>query len=184
MRRPVIVLIFVASLLPVRSVWAQDAGSIGVTMGYPASVGVFWHVTERVALRPEISFFGSSTDTDALSPSGIDTSADGHTVLVGVSVPLFVAKWDTLRAYVVPRYAYSHTGSSSSSTVPAVDFETKTRGHLGSVSVGAHQMLGQRFAVYGELGWSYERLTTEATSVTVRSRGFGTRSGVGVVVYF
>ena len=33
---------------------AQDTPKLGVTMGYP-SIGVIWHVTDGVALRPEVS---------------------------------------------------------------------------------------------------------------------------------
>ena len=49
---------------------------------------------------------------------------------------------------------------------------------------GAQHTLGDRFAIYGELGLAYERGTTEITTSELRRRAFGTRSGVGVVLYF
>ena len=33
---------------------AQDNPRVGLTMGYPTSIGVLWHVTDRIAIRPEI----------------------------------------------------------------------------------------------------------------------------------
>src|SRR5262245_39148814 len=97
--------LLIASLLCARSVSAQDAGSVGVTMGYPGSVGVLWNVTEGVALRPELSFSHLSTDTET-SPLGVVASNDGNTVSAGLSALFYVAKWDMLRIYLVPRYAY------------------------------------------------------------------------------
>ncbi len=32
--------------------YAQDDPRVGLTMGYPTSVGVLWHVTDRIAIRP------------------------------------------------------------------------------------------------------------------------------------
>ena len=86
MRRslPVFVLI-VCSLLCVGTASAQDTRSFGVTMGYPASIGVLWHVNDRVAVRPEFAFDFFSSDTETSSPIGGDSSQDGHTLSVGIS---------------------------------------------------------------------------------------------------
>jgi hypothetical protein len=50
------------------------------------------------------------------------------------------------------------------------------------VSFGAQHALGERFAIFGELGLVYERARTDVTTTELRRRSFGTRSGV--VVYF
>ena len=47
---------------------AQGAGKTGVTMGYPASIGVIWHASDKVAIRPELSLIGGSR---VLSPAGL-----------------------------------------------------------------------------------------------------------------
>jgi hypothetical protein len=94
-------------------------------MGYPASSGVLWHVTEGVAVRPEFAFDFFSSETGNSSPIGGDSSSDGHAVSAGIGSPL-----------------------------------------------------------YGELGLVYGRGTTEITTSELRRRAFGTRSGVGVVLYF
>jgi opacity protein-like surface antigen len=184
MRRSLTVfLLFLCSLLCVRSASAQEPRSFGVTMGYPASIGVLWHVTEGVAVRPEFSFDFFSSESENSSPFGGDSSSDGHAVSVGVSALFYVARWDMTRAYVVPRYSYSRTTTTIEGPF-AVLGDSTGNAHEVSVSFGAQHTLGDRFAIYGELGLAYERGTTEITTSELRRRTFGTRSGVGVVVYF
>jgi hypothetical protein len=154
-------------------------------MGYPASIGVLWHVNERMAIRPELSFdfFSSETENETTLPIDPDTSQDGHSVSVGLSALFYVSRWDMTRAYVVPRYAYLHTSSSIEGPFDIIR-DSSGRAHDVSVSFGAQHTLGERFAIYGELGLAFERVTTEVSTSELRRTGFGTRSGVGVVVYF
>lgn len=182
-RNPIAFMLFVCSLLCVRTASAQDTRSFGVTMGYPASVGVLWHVNEGVAIRPEFAFDFFSSESDNTSPIGGDSSQDGHSVSVGLSALFYLARWDMTRAYVVPRYAYSHTSSTIEGPFTTAR-DSSGHAHDVSVSFGAHHTLGDRFAIYGELGLAYERATTEITTSELRRSTFGTRSGVGVVVYF
>jgi opacity protein-like surface antigen len=174
--------LFLFSALCIRSASAQDARPFGVTMGYPASVGILWHVTDGVAVRPEFSFTHFSTETENASPIGVDTSSDGNGVSVGLSALFYLARWDMTRAYVVPRYAYSRNTATIEG--PLTGLEQTSNGHAFGVSIGAQHGLGERFAIYGELGLAYERGTTEALTSEIRRSAFGTRSGVGVVVYF
>jgi opacity protein-like surface antigen len=170
-------------LLCVCTASAQDTKSFGVTMGYPASIGVLWHLNEAVAVRPEFSFDLFSSETDNSSPIVGANSSDGHAVSVGLSALFYLARWDMTRAYLVPRYAYSHT---SSSIEGPFTFGSDSTGNVHDVSVsfGAQHNLGDRFAIYGELGLAYERAKTEITTSELRRTAFGTRSGVGVVIYF
>ena len=64
LRAAVLVLpvLFVAQSAPAL---AQDKGDVGISMGYPVSVGVVFHLTDSVALRPEISFTHISSDSDS-----------------------------------------------------------------------------------------------------------------------
>ena len=184
MRRNLTVfLLFFVSLVCARSASAQDTRTLGVAMGYPASVGILWHVSGSVAVRPELSFISSSTETETTSPIGGDSSSDGNIVSVGLSALFYLARWDMTRAYVVPRYAYSRTTTSIDGVFTGVTDSTGNA-HTFVVSFGAQHPLGDRFAVYGELGLAYERSTTEITTSELRRSTFGTRSGVGVVVYF
>ncbi len=183
MRKSTVLAIFLCSVVCVSTASAQDTRSFGVTMGYPASIGVLWHMNETVAIRPEFSFdfFSSKSEND--SPLATDTSQDGHSVSVGLSALFYFARWDMTRAYLVPRYAYSRTSSSLEGPFSILRDSTGNA-HDASVSFGAQHNLGDRFAIYGELGFAYERLTTDITTSELRTSRFGTRSGVGVVVYF
>lgn len=187
---------------------AQDAGQIGITLGYPSGVGIVWHVTDSVGVRPDISFSNGSTESPAIR-SGIafldESVGSGESsstaVTVGVSGLLYLGKWDKLRAYVSPRYAYGRLTSNSGTTF-AVDNKNTTQSVTGSF--GAQYQIHRRFAVFGETGFGYTRSRTTFTSLlllpvipvgpnvpapvsrseSITSRSWGTRSGAGVIFYF
>ena len=183
---------------------AQDAGQVGVSLGYPAAVGIIWHVTDSVAVRPDISFSHGSTDNGALSTDLVGVSAasgesSSTSLTAGVSGLLYLGTWDKLRAYVSPRYAYGRLTSNSGSTF-ASDATNAT--HIVIGSFGAHYQLHRRFAVFGEAGYGYSHSRTTLTSVVLQIPGlpnipapvsrfadivshrWGTSSGVGVIFYF
>jgi len=183
---------------------AQDGGSVGITMGYPASVGVIWHVTDRVALRPEVSWTKvSSTSTASItSVIGIGSGAvtttttsqstnDQSTVGVGASGLIAVRQWDALRAYLSPRFLYTR-GSTTSSSVNSftgsstpIDFTIDA--YFVSGSVGVQYALSDRFGIYGEVGLGYNHQTSSsatAGSGTGTTTTVATRSGAGVIFYF
>ncbi len=182
---------------------AQDSGALGVTMGYPASIGVIWHVSDRVAIRPEISLTQiSSTSSSVITtigPGGVvlsstttQASTDQWTVGYGASALFYVKQWDALRTYVSPRFVYTRAsvaGTSSSSTAaePASTTEFDSNAYLVTGSFGAEYAFGTRFALYGEVGFGYSRTTTDSTQAgasNTTANSVGTRSGVGVILYF
>src|SRR5438128_1230854 len=46
---------------------AQDHGRVGLVIGYPAAAGVILHVSDRVAVRPDVSFSQTSQDIAVVS---------------------------------------------------------------------------------------------------------------------
>jgi hypothetical protein len=151
-------------------------------MGYPAAVGVVWHVSDSVAVRPEIAFSTSSTDTDF--------GADTTTVSGGASGLFYVATWDRVRAYVSPRFSYARSTSDSTGTI-GIASKNSTYTVVGSF--GAQYTPHKRFAVFGETGLGYSRSKASTTTLVVpivlpattsTLTSFGTRSGVGVIFYF
>jgi hypothetical protein len=189
---------------------AQDDPRVGITMGFPASIGVIWHVSERIALRPEITATrasGESTTTSSISVIGLGgvvpttttttvTTIESWQVSTGLSALFYVSKHDALRTYVSPRWAYSRTSSSSNSGIADLgSFGSTGSSHTVTGSFGAQYALGRRFNVFGEVGLSFSRSTTTPRDLTTGlgfvtttsgavSRNFGTRSGVGVILYF
>jgi hypothetical protein len=189
---------------------AQERGRVGVAAGYPASVDVIWNVSNRVALRPDITWSQSSGDTTtsvtlnagvASAVSTSRTSNDTWNVSVGLSALFYFHEWDALRAYVSPRVAYTRGTIHSSTTtiLPIViavfppppptavtnTASTTMSGYLTSGSFGAEYSFGRRFAIFGEIGLAYtDSTTTTRPDFSASSRGFGTRSGVGAMFYF
>jgi hypothetical protein len=200
-----------AVLLPAPA-FAQEPGQVGVSMGYPASVGVVWHVADRIAIRPEISLVQTSTDITTVTtltfstPSGTQTqqitraqfTTDSTTVGAGVSALFYVWKQEALRAFLTPRYAYTRgTSTTAGSGAAAAPSDITTKNHFVSGSFGAQYALGRKFGVYGEigLGYTHSRVDnasttggiasgTASTTTDTTSHGVSTRSGAGVVFYF
>jgi hypothetical protein len=168
---------------------AQEAGQIGITMGYPPSIGVVWHVSDSVAVRPEISFSRSSSDNEF--------SSDNTTVVTGVSGLFYLSKWDQVRTYVSPRFSYGHATSDSGGTL---GLTSKSSNYNVVGSFGAQYTPHKRFAVFGETGFGYSRSTSSSTyeipslalegllptrpTTTSTVTGFSSRTGVGVIFYF
>ena len=185
---------------------AQDRGRVGLVMGYPASVGIIWHATGGVAIRPEFTVGNTSIETSTSSiPSSsgpfptpsttVTTKGDSRTLGVGISALFDLHRWDNLRAYFSPRFSYSDLQSTTESSVssgPAVLAPNRTDTDGRSISVsgsfGAQYLLGHRFAVFGETGVAYSDSDSTGISVSSRSTtttsGWGLRSGVGVAFYF
>jgi hypothetical protein len=191
---------------------AQEQGQVGVSMGYPASVGVVWQVADRVAIRPEISLVQTSTDITTVTtltfttPSGTQTQqitraqfeTDSTTVGAGVSALFYLWKQEALTAFLTPRYAYTRgTGTTAGSGAAGAPFDITTKSRFVGGSFGAQYALSRKFSVFGEigLGYTHSRVDnastsggfasgTSTTSTETMSHGVSTRSGAGVVFYF
>ena len=161
---------------------AQSNRRVGLTMGYPAAIGVLWHVSDRIAIRPEIDFSRVAVTSETTSTvfPGIGDEVTSRIVKPAVSALIYLARRDELRTYVTPRFAYSSSDTSQS------DQSSST--YFVSGSFGAQQQVGGQFAVFGELGLEYTRGTTRLSattlSITSRRSGIASRAGVGVALYF
>ena len=195
-------LFILSLLLSVRgTAYAQDAGQIGISIGYPAAIGIVWHVTDSVAVRPDISFSTGSAESTAPrfdilgSTVSAASSSDSTTVTVGVSGLLYLGKWDHLRTYVSPRFSYGRLSSSSGTTVT---IDNTNSNYTTTGSFGAQYQIHRRFAVFGETGFGYSHSRTSfssgislpvqptfpVTTTETVSTSWGTRSGAGVIFYF
>jgi hypothetical protein len=159
---------------------AQDATKVGVTMAYPTSIGLIWPMSDKVAVRPEFTISGSSAE----SPTGLETSS--WTIGTGVSVLFYLKDYDRVRTYFTPRFDYSRSSSSSdtgSASIPSIDLTRWASG--GSGSFGVQYAPGEKFGVFGEVGFgfSYSSLPSLTEGSTGHATGWGMRSGVGVIFY-
>lgn len=176
---------------------AQDAGSLGATMGYPGAVGVIWHVTDRIALRPDVTLTRSSSESTTTGPGffpgtelSSTTTSEGWGTTVGLSALVTVRTIERLRIYLTPRLAWSHSSSDNQAGVSGnrSSYDVATRGLVTSASVGTQYGLHDHFAIFGEVGLQYSDLETNSDYPGSRNRtdstSFGLRSAVGVTVYF
>jgi len=179
-------------------------------MGYPSAVGVIWHASERVALRPEITLSrstGDSMQNDLLGASPLSTN-ETTGVGMGVSALFYLHRRDGLRTYVSPRFSYARTSTSASIGSAVSVSDSTVSSYLTSGSFGAQYSLGRHFGLFGEIGVGYTATSTALTSTltvsaasvvngvvtastrmeTIRSSShantIGTRSGAGVIFYF
>jgi len=92
---------------------AQEKGKVGLTMGYPSSVGIVYHLTDKIAIRPELNIAQASTETNVPTLAGVSVgtttvSSSTWAIGTGVSGLFYVRQWDDLHLYVSPRWTYSH----------------------------------------------------------------------------
>ena len=161
---------------------AQDK-KVGLTMGYPSAFGVLWHVTDKVAIRPELSVAGGSAETNS---SGFSANSDTNTIATGVSALFYLNTADKLRTYVSPRFTYSHASTDQDLSSITNSTATNTSNNTsGQGSFGAQYYLSNRFAVFGELGVGFGHTESKSNVTTTKNTAWawGTRSAVGIVFY-
>ena len=133
------------------------------------------------------------------SESQTDTATLGITGLIAVH------RRDALRLYVAPRFSMGWTSSKLAVTseiinvptgfiVPGINeiltpraFEETSHTPGGGASFGGSVKIGERFAVFGEIGVDYNRGTVALPSnspADVTRTAFGTRGGVGAMLLF
>src|SRR3954463_7334541 len=114
-RRSLATLVFVTAACGTAA--AQESGRVGITMGFPASIGVIFHVTDSIAVRPEFAFNHTSTESTSFTSTS-------WTYGTGVSALFYLHAFDRVRPYVSPRFAY--TRGDASSDVIGVSGSTST----------------------------------------------------------
>ena len=175
-------------LLAPSGAYSQDRPKGGLVTGYPGSIGLIFEASDNVAVRPEFSFSGSSSDTDSLA-GGNDTTRYG----IGASVLFYLRKIDNLRLYVAPRLLYSRLHNTSTSSSGTVAYSATSNAFQPAGMFGAQYSPHRRFAVYGEAGVTYARATTKSNQTSSlgivlplkqTNYSWGNATAVGVIVYF
>jgi hypothetical protein len=178
--------LFIAAVFACGAVpaFAQEPGSIGVVMGYPASFGVQWHVSERVAIRPEFKFSHTTGESDS---STLKTSS--WSTSYGLGALFYTSTDGSLRTYVSPQFLYLR-GTADTEGGGVSESEQAGNAYQFTGAFGAQYGLGSRFTVFAEVGLSYAHTTSEYRSDTSSFSGkssndsITTTSRVGVTLYF
>jgi hypothetical protein len=165
---------------------AQDQRTVGVTMGYPASIGVLWHISPSVAIRPEFSF--TTTSNEFTSALAVVTKSDVSAVGVGASAIFYLSNVDRLRTYVSPRFTYARTSSSTEANGVSLGSDGSGKSYSAGAAFGAQYALGERFGVFGEVGVGYANQKSSSDISTFQSstvsHTWSSRTGVGVILFF
>jgi hypothetical protein len=181
-----IVFTLIGFVLAAPDAFAQEQGRLGLSAGYP-QIGVLWHITDRIAIRPGVSFEHGSSD---LIPSGtIVQTATTDSTVVGLRVDalLAVGAWDNVHAYVAPGYEYarsSSTHTTSTMTTASSTDESNVHEHRVSGVFGVRYVPHPRFGVFGEAGLRYSTSSGTTFGSTLKSRFWDTTTGAGVIFYF
>ena len=184
-RRTAVLFLPIVLLLAAADASAQDKGDIGITMGYPAAVGFVFHISDRLAIRPELNLNKLTAESDSQFGA---SSSESFSVGAGVSALFYLPPTDKLRPYVAPRYLFNRSKNSSDSSVGSN--ESTSKSHTVGASFGAQYSLHDRFSLYGEVGVSHSfdfRNTPVGPGLgelQSETRVSGIRSGVGVIFYF
>jgi len=181
---------------------AQDTPRFGVVMGYPAQVGVLWTVANRLAIRPEVNWTRTTTESvstptiftgTGVTTTSVTTTSAINAVGTGVSALLYLRTGDALRTYVSPRFTYARTTSSSDlsavlPSVPPAPIEMKTSTYTVAGSLGAQYSVAKHFGIFGEVGLQYGHNSSSPSSSLLRTdakqTSVGLRSGAGVILLF
>lgn len=181
MKRLCVPFLFVSALaVSPSSAAAQQQGDVGLLMAVPAEVGVLWHVTDTVAVRPTIDFSSGSSRTS--TPGGGESESSSRGFAVGASVLFYLNDADNVRTYVAPRLQV--VWASSDDRDSPSDVSTDAYG--ASVSYGAQYTPVSRLSLFGEVGVEYSRATTEVEGLDLKTRSssWSPRAQVGLVFYF
>lgn len=171
-------LVFVFVFFVAASANGQEKGRTGLVIAYPTSVGFIWNVTDRIALRPDVSFTKATSESTAVPTASLDS----YSIETGFSALFYAKKWQDVAAYVAPRFAYSR---SKATNTLASGGATVNWSYPGSVSFGIQYAVGQRFSVFGETGLEYSRFHSGSSfSAFPVTKTWKSKSGVGVVFYF
>jgi hypothetical protein len=197
MRRCLLVLACAASLVVgvgVDLVQAQQSDHVGITMGFPTSVGVLCPLGAALAIRPELSFSQTSLDTTTLTPSiggttsAVSLSTGANHLTAGLSGLVYVRRWDALRAYVTPRFAFARTATTTTATPTfagtPVSPSSITHEYSVAGSFGAQYSVVRHLGLFGEVGVEYTRSSPALVGTTGHERTIGTISSAGLIFFF
>ncbi|MFB3852311.1 MAG: outer membrane beta-barrel protein [Vicinamibacterales bacterium] len=186
-QRALVLVLLLAGIVAGGPAWAQEQGQVGVNLGFP-TVGVTWHATDTIAMRPEFTFmFGSTSSSQG---SGVEASeADQWGLGFGLSALFYLREWDGLRGYIAPRFAIVHASTDSIATTSGSKRKTSGNNYdLGAIA-GVQYAISSRLNVFGELGLGYSNRRSEtegpgSTDLETTTWALAPRSAIGLIVYF
>lgn len=139
-------------------------------------IGVWWHVTPMIALRPSLGIRNESQTTDNV---GLGTSSETSSTVFqfGLSLPIYLAKFKALDLFVAPAFNFKST--SSKTTSGGTSTSSSASGFDLGASLGVQLPLHEQFHVFGEMGFGYAKDDSKKQTVV----GL-VRTSLGAIFYF
>ena len=165
-----------ACLLAVNDARAQDQNRIGVTILFPAAVGLNWELSPQIAFRTEVSFSRSTTSASLANSISVSPVSVSKSITAGLSGVIYIHNLSPLRLYVSPRFAH---------TLGRVTGSTQVQSAV-SGSFGAQYDFGLRFGIFAEtgVGYTHSRTGPIVSNTILTSNSLASRSEIGAIVFF
>jgi hypothetical protein len=161
-------------LLPV-SLSADEKKDEDFKFGFTfPNIGAIWHMTERIAFLPGISFNHSWGESSSIINETINSSSNNLGVSAGLRFYLY--DWEDLRFYISPVYRFGWAEFDYSEISTSTSYS-----HRVSGAWGLEYALNNRLSLYGDIGVSYNRNTT--SDIDGHSSSFGTTGTWGLILY-
>jgi len=172
--------------------FSQEKGQVGFLFktGTLNSVGMTFNLSNRVALRPSIGFSTARIDIEDETLVNDPQKSDNYNASLGILYDFL--KKENLSVYSGLEFGYSHSKIESNvcSSFICSLVSRKMNGFTGDVILGFRYNLNKHLALFGEIGFGYERLKTDiesnlpGTTGTEKYKAWDlSRSGVGVTFY-
>jgi hypothetical protein len=194
---------------------AQEKGQVGLDLSFHGSpaIGVTWHLSKRLALRPSLGFTRSSMESeDILSWNGMSATvpdeSERSSVRYGVATLFYLPAVAETSTYLGA--SYHRIGASSESDPTEVEIasgflsrqpgnDIEESGNSAAAFLGLKRFIGKKVAVYGEAGLGFSWRTVESRRIIpaewpdsglphttrLERRDLGSFTGsIGAVFYF
>lgn len=209
MKKTLLALAFIAST----STFANaKGGKVGANFQYSSklsSIGVWWHITDLVAINPFVGYdsstdkktqatlAGNTTLACTAASTNCTSNATTGTWTVGMDIPIYIAKFNALDLFVAPGVAYGNSGTTTKYENP-VNGQTFTA-DAGStatwtfaLTAGLQIALLEQLHVFGKAGFEYSIKSYPSNPVAAtntdyldKTTNFATaRAAIGAIFYF
>ena len=160
-------------------------------------IGVIWHITDNIALNPNVSFF---SEWEQASGNMIQSDSDSDSITVYANLRFYIQEWKKMRFYISPSYVFGWRQFDLKTQYESYPPGTIRTG-ISTQTIYEHGVGGQwglqydlmdRLSLYGQIGAQYRRsissrlasyTTSDPTTEDGISNGIYTAGEFGLILY-
>ncbi|MCX7632561.1 MAG: outer membrane beta-barrel protein [Turneriella sp.] len=160
---------------------ATSTSRLGIDFSYSESlphIGVWWHISQQVALRPTLGFRSTtSSSTTNTGFSTVTTETSATIFEFGLSLPVYLTKFKAMDLFVAPAFSFRNTSTKTSGG--GISQSESKSGFAFGLSLGLQIPLHEQLHVFGESGFGYSKDDSK------KETNLGLiRTSVGAIFYF